>query len=383
MSRQFTVQLVPQDVAVGDTLYVTDRSLRVVYFNEEWTAFAQRNKGADLLADGGDTSLLDNLSGAQRERWRDIYRLLCDGRAPYHQEIMNCSSPSERRIYQLRVTPVRDESGEVAWLVHHNVRVDGEADVVDRVQTQLGRLDQQQVLADEFRARIVERKIRIPRFEVARHFEPLEEIGGDLVWHREYPGGVCDLVQADVMGHGTEAGLVAAQLAVILDELGSERLSPKETVAALNRAMTKVVPDDEIIFATGLCIRFDHALGHVVVCGFGSDGPIFSRSGQIKLAGGFPVGLAEDAKKWIDTQLEIREHGSRFLIFSDGITEQFNPSGLMFGTEGLVRAFKGRLAQPLDEMVHSIVDELGEFRGPALVKDDQTLLALDFVGDGS
>jgi hypothetical protein len=36
---------------------------------------------------------------------------------------------------------------------------------------------------------------------------------------------------------------------------------------------------------------------------------------------------------------------------------------------------------PLDEMLAKIVRELNGFRRSALVKDDQTLLALEFVGD--
>jgi hypothetical protein len=34
-------------------------------------------------------------------------------------------------------------------------------------------------------------------------------------------------------------------------------------------------------------------------------------------------------------------------------------------------------------MVDRIVEDLNDFRGPALVKDDQTLLALDFVDAGA
>jgi hypothetical protein len=381
MSQQFSAELLPHDVEAGDTLYVTDRVLNVVYFNEEWASFARQNKGTDLLADGWNSSLLENLSGMQKQRWQEIYRLLCECRMPHHEEVMNCSSPSERRMYQLRITPIKDEAGDVVWLVHHNVRTGNVEGVVGRLGGALGRLDGRQALSDEFRVRIVERRLRIPRFKIARYFEPLDEIGGDLVWHREYPGGVSDLIHADVMGHGAEAGLVAAKLAVVLDELGSVELSPSGTVAGLNRAMRRVVPDDEVVFATGLCIRFDRRLDDVVFCNFGGERPIFSQSGQVRLRGGFPVGLAERLDKWVDTPLTLSEHGSRFLIFSDGITEQFNADGSMFGADGLQRAFEKRLAVPLDEMVDMIVEELEQFRGDALVKDDQTLLAVDFIGD--
>jgi hypothetical protein len=211
MLQKFPVDMLPLDVDPDDTLYVADRDLNVVHFNQEWSRFAAENKGRKLLQADWNTNLLANLSGKERERWSHIYRLLLEGRLPHHQEQMICSSPSERRIYQLRITPKKNEQGDVAWLVHHNVRIDDRPDAVERVGRQLAQLDDPDQALREFRRRMVDRRISIPSFDVASHFQPLDEIGGDLVWHREYADGVCDLVHADVVGHGATAGRVAAQ----------------------------------------------------------------------------------------------------------------------------------------------------------------------------
>jgi serine phosphatase RsbU (regulator of sigma subunit) len=79
--------------------------------------------------------------------------------------------------------------------------------------------------------------------------------------------------------------------------------------------------------------------------------------------------------------LDLQKLGTRFLVFSDGITEQFNADGEMFTTEGLHEAFRRYADAPLEELVGGIVSELTSFRGTALVKDDRTLLALDLRGD--
>jgi sigma-B regulation protein RsbU (phosphoserine phosphatase) len=380
MPLEFSTDLLPLDVEPADTLYVIDRELNVVYSNEEWARFAADNNGLPLLRKGWNKNVLANMSGKEKERWKHIYRLLLDGRLPHHQEPMNCASPVKRRSYQLRITPEKDEMGEVAWLVHHNVRLDTRPDAMDRVSRQLEQLDDPEQVTREFRKRIVERKIRIPSFAVARHFEPLEEIGGDLVWHREYPEGISDMIHADVMGHGAEAGRVAAKMAVMLDELATLELRPGRTAAALNRALTKIAPMDGVMFATGLHFRFEQDLKRVTCCSFGHDGPIFSRTGPIQIESGFPVGLAEEDEPWPENSIDLTEHGKRFLVFSDGITEQFNAEGEMFGIDGLYEAFLKHIYLCLDEMVNRIVKDLTGFRGTALVKDDQTLLALDFVG---
>jgi sigma-B regulation protein RsbU (phosphoserine phosphatase) len=97
------------------------------------------------------------------------------------------------------------------------------------------------------------------------------------------------------------------------------------------------------------------------------------------MRGGYPVGLIEREEPWGETTLELREHGSRFLVFSDGITEQFNSNGEMFGVTGLVGAFQRAIDAPVHEMVRRIIEDLQNFRGSAQVKDDQTLLAVHFA----
>jgi hypothetical protein len=118
--------LLPPDVDPGDTLYVVDQDLNVAFTNEEWANFAVRNKGRRVLQLGRSRNLLENMSGKEKERWSHIYRLLLEGRIPHHEEDFICSSPVERRIFRLRITPKKDERGEVAHLVHHTRRIDDE-----------------------------------------------------------------------------------------------------------------------------------------------------------------------------------------------------------------------------------------------------------------
>lgn len=381
--KEKIADLLPPDVDPGDALYIVDKDLNLVYANEEWTRFASDNKGEKLLGELRNPNVLENMSGKEKQRWGHIYRLLLQGRLPHHQESFNCSSPVERRIQQLRITPKEDASGEIAWLVHHTRPVDEQRDALARVGERLRGLEDPDRLTHEYRSRVLHRRIRIPGFETARHFEPLDDIGGDILWHREHPRGPTDLAHADAIGHGTASGRLATQIVVLLDEMGAPEEGPGATVCALNRAVLDIAEDDEVLFATGLFFRFDPRGKRLTCSNFGHHGPIFSRSGLVRVENGPPVGLVEELEPWPETELDLTEHGTRFLVFSDGITEQFNPEGEMFGNDRLVRAFRRHLERPLAYMVGRIVDDLNDFRGPALVKDDQTLLALDFVDAGT
>ncbi len=61
------------------------------------------------------------------------------------------------------------------------------------------------------------------------------------------------------------------------------------------------------------------------------------------------------------------------MIYSDGVTEQFDLHGNMFGIDGLDRGIQADLTQP-GQHARSTLES---FRGSALIKDEGTLCLLD------
>jgi sigma-B regulation protein RsbU (phosphoserine phosphatase) len=203
-------------------------------------------------------------------------------------------------------------------------------------------------------------------------------VGGDILWHREYPGGTTDVVHADISGHGEDAGRSAAKMVLILDTVANMASAVPDVVAEVNRVMAKNNTEELTVFATGLFFRFHAERRRLTCVNFGHLGPIFSRSGVVYLESGLPIGVVEEPDAWPETEIRLADHGTSFLVYSDGITEQFNMDGEMFGTDRLLQLFLSRLSLPPDQMLKGIVGELTAFRGDAIVKDDQTLLALEF-----
>ena len=132
-------------------------------------------------------------------------------------------------------------------------------------------------------------------------------------------------------------------------------------------------------FATGLFMRLDPAAKSLTVCSFGHVGPIFSRLGSFQPADALPVGILPntEADPWVEEVLACENHGHRFIVFTDGLTEQFNLAGEMFGMDRLAYVFHQANHEPLSRVVERIRAEVRAFQGEALVKDDQALLALD------
>jgi len=370
-------ELLP-DVALDDTLYVTDEKLRVVYTNEEWRRFAEANEGVELAGPVQKSSVLESMGPKAREKWSAIYDLLLDGRLPHYEEDFICSSPTERRVYRIRITPARGEGRHDPWLIHHTIPLDEKAEEREAMRRRLRDLegDPDQV-REEYRSRVLEPKIDIPGFRVAPHLEPYGEIGGDVLWHRRYPAGVTDLVVADAMGHGLEAGIHASKLVLMLQALTGSDRTPQDILASLNRGLLRNRPEHESAFATGLFIRFTRNSSRILCANFGHHAPLFSRSGRVSMDAGLPLGMVDTVPRWPETELDLEEHGSRFLVSTDGITEQFDEAGEVYGEERLLEAFHASLDVDLERMVQQILQNLVDFRGRAIVKDDQTLIGFE------
>ena len=65
--------------------------------------------------------------------------------------------------------------------------------------------------------------------------------------------------------------------------------------------------------------------------------------------------------------------GDIFALYTDGVTESFNPDGEEFGEERLVDALKRHQEQPARSIVSSIVADVQLF-GPEEQHDDITLI---------
>jgi hypothetical protein len=370
----------PPDVQPDDMLYVADRNLRICFTNDEWTRFAGSNNGQSLGSAAWNHNVLDNMSGKERARWMSIYRLLLDGRLPFHEERFNCSSPVERRNYRLRITPRLDEKGSVAFLIHHTIRLDQRKEPTGNVVAALQQIDRDPRQALASYRKHIERSIEIDGFRVLKDLRPLEEIGGDFLWHRRYANGTTDLVHGDAMGHGEAAGLYAARVVLVLNAVCDSQVSPSRVLAVANERLAEAAVGDEVNFATGLLLRFHAGSEELTVCAFAHNGVLFSRTGVVPMQTGLPIGLTASTDPWPETTLHLAEHGRRFLLFSDGITEQFDERGDFFGVERLLEIFRKTENQPLEQLLGEIHDALERFRGGAIIKDDRTLLAIEYDG---
>jgi serine phosphatase RsbU (regulator of sigma subunit) len=363
----FPNRLADAKVLDSDTVYVVDSGLKLVECDEAWDRFARENGG--ILASALRRSVLEGFSGSARTRWASVYEKLLSGEIPGHSERFVCPSPTMLRTFRLMIHPRHDDQGRVVQLVHRTRLLK---------QKPAGRKDcrpapLREVIADGFDPSEA-------GVQVAAIQRPLEGIGGDLIWERRHHDGRRIVVLADVMGHGDLAGCVADLIRGILD--GLPPASPGEAVRMLNDEMVRLLPDiyNETMFATGLYLDLNPACNSLRVSNFAHFGLLFSEKGMIDPPGGLPVGLFEADEPWPEMELSYSDLGHRLMAYTDGIVEQFDMAGTMFSTQGLLREFLQTLPLDLKTSLHRIMSSVDLFRGEALIKDDQTLLAIELGG---
>jgi two-component system phosphate regulon sensor histidine kinase PhoR len=110
--------------SAGAIIYTIDRSFRIMTVNAAWDQFAIANEGAHLRGSAVvGTNLLDWIRGPHRDQTQQVCEAIFAGKLPRYESDFDCSSPQQRRICALVVTPLCNPDGAIigASFVCHDV----------------------------------------------------------------------------------------------------------------------------------------------------------------------------------------------------------------------------------------------------------------------
>jgi serine phosphatase RsbU (regulator of sigma subunit) len=151
--------------------------------------------------------------------------------------------------------------------------------------------------------------------------------------------------------------------------------SPPETVARLNRTICLNVPDNK--YVTFFLAALDPASGRLDYVNAGHNPPLVVRaSGQVDplTQGGTVLGMFDTAPYAQGTT--AMEKGDTLLIYSDGLSETFDPDGEEFGDRGLAGVALRSRSLDAAALQEEILRELDRFSLGAKATDDRTLIVL-------
>ena len=201
------------------------------------------------------------------------------------------------------------------------------------------------------------------------HYAPCDSLGGDYYDWIDAGDGMVALLIADVAGHGVAAAMLTGFIKAAFHAAHGEAHAPGAVATRVRDGLRGM---DEGSFVTLLSARIDLRRHEVRYCCAGHPyGLRIGASGELTqlaptmplLTPAFPdVDVAEDVLPFAP--------GDRLLLWTDGVEEAAEASGLMFGVEGLHAAIPGEPDRLLDRLEHS----LRAFVGQRPMRDDWTVV---------
>jgi sigma-B regulation protein RsbU (phosphoserine phosphatase) len=206
--------------------------------------------------------------------------------------------------------------------------------------------------------------------------EPAREVGGDLY-------GVCAagpdrlvVFLGDVSGKGIPASMFMVRAISLARLLARDIAEPERILARLNDELSADNPSG--MFVTFLCAVFEPASGRLTLANAGHCRPVLLPAGEgprwaVKNLGtalGFEPGLEFER-----TELTLRD-GDTLILYSDGVSEAFNPQEECYGNDRLLEDAGSFAHQSADDITAGLLAKVRAFANGAPQSDDIAILTL-------
>lgn len=221
---------------------------------------------------------------------------------------------------------------------------------------------------------------RIEGVDVAWHFDPARELGGDLFEFLSPDGHTLVVAVGDVSGKGVPAALYSVFAAEVvrgrtfLRRYLPERSTPAAVLTSINRVLHERQLEE--YYCTLCYASFDLRKRVVTVANSGLPYPVRSTEAgttQIVLPG-LPLG-SFGVSDYDELSYELAENDV-FAFCTDGVFEAFNESGEDFGAQRLIDVVRDTRHLPSQEIVNAIFGAVNRFRMDDEQKDDMTVVVV-------
>lgn len=215
---------------------------------------------------------------------------------------------------------------------------------------------------------------QLTRLEAGVGYKPARMVSGDVYDFFDYDDKSSMLVFGDSSGKGAAAALYGALFGGLVRSIAPRRRSPSMLLSELNSALME--RQVEARYVTLLAMLWQPRERKFTIANAGSTTPMICRDCAILnlQASGFPVGLLERAEY---DEIEFPAlPGDVILLYSDGVSDQTNEAGQLYGERRLERYFTSITDLSAGDLATALLDDISHFRGDSPVHDDQTVIVL-------
>ncbi len=204
---------------------------------------------------------------------------------------------------------------------------------------------------------------------------PANTVGGDFYDILTLPDGRVIITVGDVAGKGSPAALLMALLLAMMRTLVDEGLESARLLARLNVQIVRHSPGSR--FITLFYVLYDPRTGHMEYVNAGHLPPIIHRkdgSFERLTSGNIALGMFEGST-YESHHAELHP-GDALVLYSDGITEAENTSGVAFDEAGLTGVITATGSHEPEVLGRAVLAAVDQHAGDARLGDDLTVLVL-------
>ena len=210
-----------------------------------------------------------------------------------------------------------------------------------------------------------------------------KEVGGDFYDHFQLEGGKTGMVVADVSGKGVPAALFGMVSKTLLRSTATQKaIEPGSVIESVNDVLCQ--DNESCMFVTVFYAVLDPGRGQLSYVNAGHPPPLLvhadGRTEFLPLTGGIALGVADGML--FEQQSVQLEAGDYLVIYTDGVTEAFNPGNEEFTEARLPPLFGEQAAADVQDAVHRVIRAVDAFAAGAPQSDDITCVALLYCPGG-
>lgn len=238
-----------------------------------------------------------------------------------------------------------------------------------RKELEVAEIIQKQLLISDF-SRFLE--LDVFGINVAHH-----GVGGDFFDVIKKGKGNTLVCIADVAGKGIGAALLMSNLQANLRALSAQYDDLRSIIRDLNTILYDITTGEK--FVTLFIAKIDTINQVITYINAGHNYPIFMSGDQVlRLESGCTILGIIPTFEIVESSLTFSS-GDILFTFTDGVVEQSNAKGEMFGSERLVDKLKEIQEKSAKEMVEIVGETLSGFAGDEDATDDVTMLSVKFL----
>jgi phosphoserine phosphatase RsbU/P len=197
----------------------------------------------------------------------------------------------------------------------------------------------------------------ITGYSVAARYSPMTAVAGDYYGFPQTKPNCLGIIVADVLGHGVAAALVASMVKVSVFASAEHQEGPANIIGDLNATLCKEASGQ---YASAVYLSLNRESGVGKYSAAGHPPPLLWRHRKQQLEALDRTGLllgVRSSEVFSESAFSF-EAGDRLLVYSDGLTEADNKTGVSFEDGKLSALLAEKQMLPVEQFASTLLEEV-------------------------